>query len=272
MTTHAPGTGEPDCTTIGDGDVRLDLDAARGGRVAQITAHGVELLIGSEASDGDPLRWGSYPMVPWAGRVRHGRFEFGGAVHRLPTGADGHAMHGVGFLSRWTVGACSPTGAEFTLRLPNDGSWPFGGLARQTFDVTGDVVTLTIEVSAGELAMPAMVGWHPWFRKPSVVEFAPTAMYRRHEGVAVAELVDVPPGPWDDCFVNTAPIVAVIDGVTVALSSDCTDWVVYDERPEATCIEPQSAPPDAFNIGGHVLGPHETLRRWYRMRFDPPAR
>ena len=51
--------------------------------------------------------------------------------------------------------------------------------------------------------MPASLGWHPWFRKPDRLDFHPEAMYRRDdEHIAVDELVDVPPGPWDDCFVN----------------------------------------------------------------------
>ena len=51
----------------------------RGGRVAQITADGTALLVAeSEAHEPSPLAWGSYPMVPWAGRIRHGRFRFDG--------------------------------------------------------------------------------------------------------------------------------------------------------------------------------------------------
>jgi aldose 1-epimerase len=38
--------------------------------------------------------------------------------------------------------------------------------------------------------------------------------------------------------------------------------VVYDEQPGLLCVEPQSGPPDAFNIGGATrLEPGELLQR-----------
>jgi hypothetical protein len=40
---------------------------------------------------------------------------------------------------------------------------------------------------------------------------------------------------------------------------------VFDELPFATCIEPQSAPPDAPNVRPHVLEPGESLTAWYRI-------
>ena len=259
-------------STIGNDEISADIDATSGGRIAQIVVRDVELLIGRETAGGDPLRWGSYPMVPWAGRIRHGRFTFGGAAHQLPVEADGHAIHGVGFVSPWAIDTCTTASIELSLQLPSDGSWPFGGHARQRITVGADQIVLGLEVTAGDVAFPALIGWHPWFRKPDRIAFHPRAMYRRVDGVAVDELVEVPPsrrsGQWDDCFVNTEPIVLAIDGITVRLSSDCTDWVVFDERPEATCVEPQSGPPDAFNIRPHVLAPGDTLGRSYHLRFD----
>ena len=74
-------------------------------------------------------------------------------------------------------------------------------------------------------------------------DFHPRAMFRRDdEHIAVNELVAVPPGPWDDCFVNEEPVALTIDGIDLLLESDCRDWVVYDMPAHATCVEPQSAP------------------------------
>lgn len=44
----------------------LRLDPANGGRIASLEVDGVELLAPRQGSDW--LRWGCYPMVPWAGR------------------------------------------------------------------------------------------------------------------------------------------------------------------------------------------------------------
>ena len=48
--------------------------------------------------------------------------------------------------------------------------------------------------------------------------------------------------------------------------------VVYDQPPGATCVEPQSGPPDGFNspdpfAAAHLL-PGEHLTRWMRVRFE----
>jgi len=95
-------------------------------------------------------------------------------------------------------------------------------------------------------------------------------MYRRDDdGIAVADLVLVPPGPWDDCFVNDEPVELMLDGLRLRLSSSCRDWVLYDERAHATCIEPQTGPPDAFTIAPRVLPPGGSLRAWFRIEVVP---
>lgn len=247
---------------VSDGLISTVIEP-RGGRIAQLTINDVDLLVGADPAL-DEMAWGCYPMVPWAGRIRRGRFAFEGITYQLPINMSPHAIHGVGFTSTWTPGATTDTSAELTLDLPVDERWPFGGVATQRFDVTPGALHLELSVTAGKVAMPVSFGWHPWFRKPSAVDFRPDAMYRRDSDyIAVDELIDVPPGPWDDCFVNDRVVRATIDGVNLELSSDCTDWVVYDEPLHATCIEAQTGPPDAFNIRPRVLQPGESHSAWY---------
>ena len=68
------------------GDVIVTVDPARGGRVASLRVDDLELLVGPDEVGADPILWGCYPMVPWAGRVREGRFRFGDEDHVLPLG------------------------------------------------------------------------------------------------------------------------------------------------------------------------------------------
>jgi aldose 1-epimerase len=260
-----------DRPTITAGPVRVDIDAVAGGRIAQITVGSTPLLVGRDDGGGDPLAWGAYPMVPWAGRIRGGRFEFRGSTYELPRNHGDHAMHGVGFTSVWHVAAVTATRIDLGLELPSGATWPFGGRVLQVFEVDSDGLTCTMVVSADDRAFPVSFGWHPWFRKPSRFDFAPTAMYRRDDAhIALAELIDVPPGPWDDCFVNHEPIGMEIDGVDVTLTSPCTDWVVYDERTHATCVEPQTGPPDAFTIRPEVVEPGGSLATSFRLALTGP--
>ncbi len=253
---------------IGTERVSVDIDPGCGGRVAQITVGGVEVLVGRDdgPSPATPLSWGCYPMVPWAGRIRDGRCRVGGRIVDLPRTLGQHAIHGVGFTSPWSVAASDDVSVELVLDLPLDVRVPFVVRAVQPIAVDAEGVLLEMSVTAGDHAFPASIGWHPWFRKPDALRFEPDAMFRRDRfGVAVDELVPVPPGPWDDCFVNERPVGVSIAGIDLTLTSDCTTWVVYDEPEHATCVEPQTGPPDAPNIRPHLLDPGEALSTWFRI-------
>jgi aldose 1-epimerase len=251
--------------TIRAGAIEAAVAPAAGGRLAQLTVADTPVLIG-HSTDAADTGWGCYPMVPWPGRIRRGRFDFDGVEHQLPINFGAHAIHGVGFTSSWSIDTWSADSVTLGLELPSDGSWPFGGAVTQRFEVDDRGLTVSMTVAADRRAMPAAFGWHPWFVKPDSMAFAPTAMYRRDDDhIALDELVDVPTGPWDDCFVNTEPVEITIGPARLRLSSNCDHWVVYDEPGHATCIEPQTAPPDAFNIAPHRLAPGETLSAWFRI-------
>jgi aldose 1-epimerase len=236
-----------------------------GGRIAQIEYHGQEWLVGYSREHAAMIGWGSYPMLPWAGRIRHGRFEFAGRLHQLPPNFGGHAIHGVGFAMPWRVDAHSPAHVELSLALPDDERWPFGGSARQRITVAEHSLRMQLQVTAGEKRMPAVIGWHPWLRKPDRIEFRPSRVYPRDaEGIATCPLAEPPPPPWDDCFLNGEPVILERSSQRLRLSSNCDHWVVYDEPAYATCIEPQSGPADAFNLHPtRYLEPGTTVTAWF---------
>jgi aldose 1-epimerase len=216
------------------------------------------------------IAWGCYPMLPWAGRIRHGRFRFDGSEHQLPLNMPPHAIHGVAFAMPWRVDAHSPMHAELSLALPVNAQWPFGGMASQRIEVIGRQLRMRLTLNAGERAMPATIGWHPWFRKPDRLVFEPSQVYPRDgEGMATLPLADPMPGPWDDCFLNDQPVHLYRHGQRLTLTSDCTHWVVYDETAHATCIEPQSGPPDAFNLdAAQRVAPGASISRWFVLEWS----
>lgn len=267
LTPLAPGP----LLTIGTGALSVDIAPQAGGRIAQIRCDGIEQLVGhGEYGSDAAIAWGCYPMVPWCGRIRGGRFAFEGRSYAVPPDLGEHAIHGVGFVLPWDVTGHGAEHVEMTLALPSDARWPFGGVATQRVSVEGRAVLLSLRVQATERAMPASLGWHPWFRKPEHLEFAPEAMYPRDgAGVTLLPAGPVRPGPWDDCFVNRREVVLHRGGQRLAVSSSCTDWVVYDATAHATCVEPQTSPPDSFNLQrGRALQPGQTLEMDYMLRWD----
>lgn len=254
---------------IGHEALSVVIAPEAGGRVAQIRHGGIEWLVGHDSEHQAMIAWGSYPMLPWAGRIRHGQFGFDGERHALPLNLGEHAIHGVGLALPWRVDMHGPREVELSLSLPQDERWPFGGHARQRFEVTARTLRMTLSVTADERAMPVTLGWHPWFRKPDRLDFAPERAYPRDgQGIACLPLIAPPPSPWDDCFINHRPIGIEVAGQRLRLSSDCQHWVVYDEPRHATCIEPQTGPPDAFNLGlGRDLAPGQTLSAWFLLEW-----
>ena len=233
--------------------VRVSVDERNGGRLSSIQLRGHELLV---TESKDPMGWGSYPMIPWAGRIRKGRFTFRGGEYQLPINMAPHSIHGTCFTRQWDVNE------DGTLGIELGRSWPFGGSAIQRFDLNRDRLICTIEVHNDIRSMPASIGWHPWFRRPVSLSFAATKMYvRDDEYIPSGELITPPSGPWDDCFtgVLAPPRLIWPGGPTVTLTSSCDHWVVYDQPTHAVCVEPQTGPPDAFNLAPEIIEPGKPL-------------
>ncbi len=255
--------------------VLVEVDAGAGGRLARLVVDGLDLLVRREDHGGrDTLHWGCFPMVPWAGRLGHGRLRFDGVEHRFPLTMAPHAIHGTTWSGPWTDAGHDRTSALLRTDLANP--WPFGGHALHRIRLEPDALVLELEVHAGDVAMPAACGWHPWFRRhldrgdPAALSFAPAAMWQRgDDGLPTGRLVAVPPGPWDDCFTGLAatPSLAWPGVLALDLEADVEDWVVYDEPPEALCVEPQTAPPDALNRHPTVVAPGEAVAARFTLRW-----
>ncbi len=253
------------------GSVSVVVDADNGGRLASLQVGDHQLLVVEGALG--PMQWGSYPMVPWAGRIRDGSFQHGGIAHQLPCNLPPHSAHGVGFTSRWDVVD------ESTIGLDLAAPWPFGGRAVQRFDLDENGLTVTMTVRAGA-DMPVMVGWHPWFarRLPSAdgpveaqLTFGPAMMYELDEAaIPTGELVTPPPGPWDNCFASLEqqPTIDWPGLVRLKLTSSCDHWVIYTEPEHALCVEPQSHVPDVFNRSPLVLAADQEYEAWFRLAWS----
>jgi aldose 1-epimerase len=256
-----------DALVLEAGSARVTVLPAEGGRLGSVVAAGHELLV---TGDPDPMRWGSYAMAPFAGRVRAGRLSFRGADHQLPLGMPPHAIHGVVYDRPWRVE--DPA----TISIDLDDRWPYRGRVRQRFALDEDSLALELTLEAQE-PMPATIGWHPWFRRalapgdpPVVVRFdADVMLVRDADGIPDGERMPPPPGPWDDAFtgVHGDPTLEWPGRLRLVLSSSCSWWVVYTAAANAVCIEPQSGPPDGVNSSPFVVEPGTPLTHTMRWRW-----
>lgn len=248
--------------TIGlsHGAVSATVDPASGGRLTSLTVRGDELLaaVPREVLEtrlaGDPARdrdWyrGSFPLAPWAGTVDAGMFEFQGRGYAL---GDGRTVHGLVAERSWQV-VGAPTSSSVTLAVPIGpdfpGGWPFDGLIRQAIRVDGSGLLMCLEVHCLDRPMPAIAGFHPWFRRslgvdrPATVNFSPGRRLIFRDGGHRAT-PDLGPRPWDDLFVDLAgpPSISWPGGPTVTMVSSAPIWVYYERMPQGFCIEPWTGP------------------------------
>jgi aldose 1-epimerase len=268
-------------TILRAGDVTVAVFPTHGGRIGQVTVADQPLLVDAPpVGDRDAKSWGAYPMAPWAGRIRGGRFTYGGVEWALPVNhrdGDGgpgraHAIHGLVFDRDWPD-AGSTDAASWSGSCSLD--WELGGRVTHEIAVDPHRLTMTLTVESTGSDFPAELGWHPWFRKPDRLDGDLTAMYERDRfGLPTGQLVAPGPRPWDDCFLVRGPVTLHYErpvAPVLVLEADTDHWVIFDEPEDATCVEPQSGPPDAFNLDlagtPHVVRPGEPLRRRFTISW-----
>jgi len=244
--------------TLRSENATIVVDPKAGGRVISLCVYGLELLKQATAVDGqvDPMAWGCFPMVPWAGRIRNAQFTFEGKTWHLPESMPPHAIHGTTYLLDWQ----QDNESQISVSLGKD--WPFSGRAIQHFKLDDEKLTLRLEVHTQDKPFPCSIGWHPWFNRqlakgqPLELLFDAEAMYVKDEaGIPTGDTCAQPKGPWDDCFtgLRQTPKLMWPGALQVELRSTVDHWVVFNEREEALCVEPQTAPPNALNLSPYIV-------------------
>ncbi|WP_037601211.1 aldose epimerase family protein [Streptacidiphilus rugosus] len=267
-------------------DVAVTVLPDDGCRVGSLRLGETELLRTAEdpaAQPGDVFGYGSFPMVPWAGRVDRGRFNNGPMRHQLPIDLTPHAAHGTGVRSAWRTAAPltrTEDGATAAFYYELAAPWPCPGRVTQLFELTPQQLRITLSVEATRDSFPAQAGWHPWFRKQlrpegpvAAIDFEPAWQEERGaDHLPTGHRIDPKPGPWDDCFGLPDGVEATLrwgDELAVTLTSDCAWAVVFDEQADAICVEPQSGPPNGLNTAPRVVTPIDPLEvgtvwTWHR--------
>ena len=260
------------------GEAEATVLPADGCRLASLRIGGLELLRSAdsvEARDAGVFGHGSFPMVPWAGRVDRGRWNNGQVSHRLPVDMPPHAIHGTGVRTGWRQASPATEGsAAFYYDLAEP--WPYAGRVTQLFELSADELRTTLSVETAADSFPAQVGWHPWFRKQlspdgasARLDFEPAWQEERGEDhLPTGRRIEPLPGPRDDCFGMPDGVSATVvwEGeLSLSMTADCEWLVVFDGRPDALCVEPQSGPPNGLNTAPRLVtlvDPLEATTTW----------
>lgn len=252
----------------------------------------------------DPLGMASFPLLPWANRLRNGRFTLDGRTVQLPPhpALGPHAIHGLGWGRAWQV--ASQSRRRLVLELAHDGSgpWPYAFSARQIYSL--DAQGLRIDMSLrnrGTERMPAGLGHHPYLPHErhgtgtrlkahvqgmweSDAELLPTRLSSAHPAVrALCSGMQLQAFDLDNNFTGFGREAEVLwpDGDRLFMQSTAPMdyFVLYCPQGEDIfCMEPVSnctdwlnLPPDT-NVGGHLLEPGQTLQGSLSLQPAPNRR
>lgn len=236
---------------------RVQWDPDLGGRLVSWRVGDLELL--PRRSD-DPIEFGMYPMAPWAGRVRDNRISVED-LHRmglrgdepvaLPNNYPPWALHGTCFTA--PVDSMVATDSTVVSRqvIPQ---WPWPAELINTWTILENGIDVTMTVHS-DVPSPVLLGWHPWFprelRGASVQWSMPSATVSvRSDSLPTEEWLNIEDtsGPYDDVFHCPDNRVDITwpDVLTLSVTSSHPWFVIFDEQPNAICVEPQTQVPNAW--------------------------
>lgn len=148
---------------------QLGLSPEMGGSVAWFRKDGIDILRPASPPPAgerwNPLDTAAFPLFPFSGRIREGRFGWNGRDIRLPANfpPERHAIHGQSWQAAWTATQAGPCSATLTYQH-KAGDWPWSYLAEQRFVLSPGGLSLDLSLTnQSNEAMPAGIGWHPYF-------------------------------------------------------------------------------------------------------------
>lgn len=251
------------------GDWHLTLAPDLGAAILRLTWRGQDILRSAPDDATDILSAASFPLLPYANRIAHGRFEWDGE-HIAPPhtpGFEPHALHGVGWRRPWAVTHRDAAAVRLALSWEPSPEWPWAFSAEHdlTLDDRGVTIRLALTNQA-DRAMPVGLGLHPYFvTEPGTILTVPAprvwlngtheipkalaeaaAIHDWSQGAAVASapFVDNAYADWN----GTARLTHAAHIVEVTASPNARWAQVYaPQGADFVCVEPVTHRPDAHN-------------------------
>lgn len=269
---------------ISSGSSRAEV-ALHGAHVRRLSLDGEEAL--KPASDGVQTHGGAAVLIPYAGRVRRGRYAFEGVEYQLPVGRTGHAIHGFAKDSQWDPVERTDDTVRLRARLAGEG-YPGVLEAEVAYAIGRTEFSTTCEVkNVGKHDCPLAVGFHPYFLAE---EWSISAEGRAHkylladgyfptgQRVACSLAERSPSATLDDPFSVAGTVTLKGRGGSLTILRKRMPYLlIYDGKyaeGKSVAIEPYTALPDAYNNGVGLLRlrPGGEFACGYQVQYSHPPR
>jgi len=250
------------------GEWEAELRPEIGGSLAALRWRGIDVLRAMPEGSTEPLEASCFPLVPYANRIRDGRFGWQGRDVRLRANfpPEPHSLHGLGWQAPWDIVSQAGFKVAMLHSYAGNGGWPWAYDAEQRIRLGDQGCAITLDLTnRADTPMPCGVGLHPYFRRrpETRVTFEAGGMLELDAGLiptgeiaGPARFADwhggtaLPPRTVDHCFCRWDGAAQIEDGlVTIRMTARGASFVhVYAPADgSALCLEPVSHAPDAVN-------------------------
>jgi aldose 1-epimerase len=263
---------------VGFGGHQLIFNTRLGGRAMSWQYQGIELL---GAAGKDPVEFGFYPMVPWAGRLENNSICVNGELLEQDVNYHGWALHGVSFdcpASSWNV----IESEDCTTFIARQSITNWANILDITFtwNIRAHSLETIIQVTPrSEVPTNIVVGWHPWFRKslgvgsPAQIHINDAKILIKSDSLPTGELVDFDSdrGPFDDALIVPNRVVTIDwpGALQLRVTNSHRWFVIYTGHEDLICVEPQTGAPNSLNgpfsesvIACHKSDPARVKTQW----------
>jgi len=158
---------------IAAGDYWLVASPARGGSILSFTWRGEAVM--RETTGTGILDVACFPLVPFSNRIAGGRFRWLGREVALPLNQPdvepAHPIHGYGWLAEWAVIDVAEDRLVLSHARTGD-AWPWPYRADLTYALDAGGLTARLALTnCGDEAMPAGLGFHPYFPRTAQTRY-----------------------------------------------------------------------------------------------------
>lgn len=267
--------------TLQNGSLRAEINSL-GAHVDRLTFSGLAAI--KESNDGHMTHGGIAPLIPYANRLKDGKYVWGDKTLNFPTGSDGNSIHGSGKDRPWKVIEQNAKSVNLGLSLYEPG-YPFKVFAEMQFTLNATGFSHNIHFSnPGEVDAPLAPGFHPYFMTGSHWEVtfqrAPEKVIKMDKYFPSGNFVQFhrklqksSNHTYDDCFKYRGTVEIGGDDLDFTLTSSEANYImVYDGEFSQNCsvaVEPMSSGINAFNTMNDIkiLKPKEAWDFGYNVEI-----
>lgn len=291
--------------TLENAQLRLVVDPQQGVNVLAFfvqRAQGWLPVMPDVHGGNSDLKASSFVLIPYSNRIEGGRFTFQGQTYQLANG-ERHASHGDVRGRAWQVDTVTATTihCSFASQTYADANWPWPFTATLEYTLRENTLFSRLTVTnQGTSAMPAGLGWHPYYNRtlsrdgePILLHFQVQSVYpdandnRIPSGPAqplapnqdfAVERELTPENFIDACFYGYAGNGSITwpesqVKLVYTCSTNCTHLILFNPAKPYFAAEPVTNANNGVNLyaqgdptsGIRVLAPGETLEATFAV-------